>query len=360
MSGGTIMPKRAALGVTICLVSSLLSPAVRAQNRASADASVNAMRGLPSISQNDQQRIRDWVGLVVGELAAAKADVQNQASATFRQTISSQATNPGNGQAFRSQFASETAKVAATHFADASAAPIVVVSLARALLDMNAIESVPGLMAGLACKVDAARYLSARAIILQQRAIAADSAQFPLVIQALQIAGAAETSPIVSSRIYRALAFSGQATAVLDAYLAIFDTRLGKRRTSNTNDGAETEALLYFSDPATLGSLNQVQKTQLVARVAILLRLDADRYNNALLEFVEIDNLERSLVEAETILNGATKVTNGGDITNLLNSQGRTAKDLIPAEAAKWVGDATATSQGALNATPWSVPVGAP
>jgi len=94
-----------------------------------------------------------------------------------------------------------------------------------------------------------------------------------------------------------------------------------------------------------------------VARVAVFLRLDAARYNNTSLGYVETDMWERSLVQAEVILKAAT---NGGNITGILNSQGRAGMDLIPAEAAKWVGDAATKSQGTLSSPPWSVPVGAP
>lgn len=354
------MPKRAALGVTICVISSLFSASLHAQNRTNADESIDAMRGNPAIGQNDQQRIRDWVALVVAELAATPENQRDRAGVTFRKAFQAQVTNATNSQAFRSQFVAQTAAVAATHFADANVDPTVARWLARALLDMNAIESVPGLLAGLASKVRDARYLSARAIVLQHRTIAADSARLPNVILALRKAGVAETNPVVVSRIYRALAFSGQASAVIEAYLAIFDTRLAERRKSNTCDGAELEAFLYFSSAATLNSLSQPQKTQLVGRVAVFLRLDAARYENTTLGFVETDMLERSLVETEAILKAATNASDGGNITDLFKNQGRAGMDLIPAEAAKWVGNAAAKSQGALSVAPWSVPIGAP
>ncbi len=354
------MPKRAALGVTICVISSLLSSSALAQDRKSTDAAIDAMRENSSISRNDKQRIRDWIERAIDELAATPEGKQALEGTAFCHMCKSQSRHPRNDPAFRTEFLTQVASVAAAQFADPDVDPNVAASLARILLDENATEAIPGLIAGLACKVDAARYLSARGIIGQQAAIAADSEQFSKVIKALQTAGVSETSSIVSSRIYRALAFPGQATDVLDAYLAIFDKRLTKRRTSNISDGAETEAFFYFSETETLGSLNQEQKTKLVTRVAVFFRLDAERFNNELLDFVEIDNVERSLVQAELLLKTATNASDGGNITKLLEKQGRSGMDLVPLEAAKWVGNAETKSQGPLNAAPWNVPVGAP
>lgn len=354
------MQKRAALGVTVCLASLLQSQPVSAQDRASADAAIDSMRRETSVGQSDQQRIRAWVAIVIEELKAAPADQRIRASVAFRDMFRSQLNNTNNTPGFRSQLVAQTSAVATTHFTDPNITPTLAAALARVLLDMDAIESVPGLMAGLACKVDAARHLAVRAIILQQRAIAADNARLPGVIQSLQTAGVTESSSVVLSRIYKALAFPGQSANVIDAYLAILDKRLTNRRASNVADGAELEALLYFSDAAALNALNQSQKAQLVARVAVLLRLDAARYDNALLAFGEIDILERSLVQSEELLKAATNAANGGDVAGILNQAGRTGMATIPAEAAKWVGDAAAGSSGALNAAPWNVPVGAP
>jgi len=354
------MLKRVALGVAICTILLNQTVSVNAQDRKSADASIDTMRTLPTISQNDQQRIRNWIALVVGELASAPANEREKAGKTFRATFLSQLNHSGNGQAFRSQFITQTAAVAAAHFADSNDDPTVSMWLARVLLDMNAPESVAGLIAGLTSKVDATRYLCARGLILQQRAISPDNAQLPKVIKALRDAGVVETSPIVLSRIYRALAFPGQAAAVLDSYLKILDRRLSDRRALNTADGAEIEAFLYFSDAGTFNALNPAQKTQLIGRIAVFFRLDAARFNNPGLGFVEIDTLERLLVEEEAIFKIATNAKDGGDIARMLDQQGRFAMDQIPAEAAKWVGNAEAKSKGVLNAAPWNVPVGAP
>jgi hypothetical protein len=167
-----------------------------------------------------------------------------------------------------------------------------------------------------------------------------------------------EASPVVLAHLYRALSVPGQAPAVLTAFLRVFDQRLGFRRGSAVVcDGAEQSAWEYFR--GNLAGLDNDQKAELVRRVAVFLRLDAERYNAERLSEEEIIKLELSLVEAEAVL-VANVQGQSARIDATLQRGGQAVQAEVLAKVHEWVGDTGTQQAGVLNAAPWNVPTGAP
>lgn len=343
------------LGVPLLLIGS-----VRAQDATPEDETINTIRPLPQISPADQRRIADWVQVQVDKLAA-KPDAERQTAAVaFRKTFKTQFENPANSPPFKAQLSAQTATIAAAQFGNAKLDQWVAYSLARVLVDMGGIETLPGLFAGLKSKHEPARYLCAEGLSAQKTAIAADKGKLDEVVQVLKVAGLAESSPIVLGRIYLALAHPTQLPAVFDAYLAIFEKRLADRRGGAViADGAEVEAFEFFRTPSVLAALNQAQKEQLARLLAVFLRLDAERYNTTGLDFYEVDRLERMMDSGEAILEVLVP-GKGGKIRDEIAGGGQDRRAEVLAEAYKWVGHPQSKEPGALNAVPWNVAVGAP
>lgn len=326
----------------------------RAQQASPEDEAINAMRRRADIGPNDQGRIARWVGLQVGNFAGFSA---------FRDRLTRQYDHAGNSAQFRLQLAAQTAQVAAQHFASPNLEGELAYSLAYVLAGMNRLETLPGLLAGLESSDARARYMCAKGLVGNKRSIAAEKTNLDKTVQALRAAGLVETDGVVLGRIYEALAYPGQTATVLDSYLDLFDKRLGHRRTATVIvDGAEWHAYEFFRAPGALSALNGQQKAQLAARLAVFLRMDAQRYNTAERGFDEIDKIERLLDGAEAVLSDSQMVGpgKGGNMRDALSAGGHGNRQALLQEAYRWVGDPKSNTPGALSEAPWSVPVGAP
>ncbi|MEK6799283.1 MAG: hypothetical protein AABZ12_09985 [Planctomycetota bacterium] len=321
---------------------------------------VDTIRPLQTISASDQARIVDWVRFEVEALQNTASDSKIEAAKRFGKAFLSQFESPQNTQAFRGQFATQAAIVAAEALVNPQADQVVSGALARVMLDMNRPETVPGFVAGLKCKWEWARYLCARGLAAQQGAIATDKDKLEQVVRALREAGETETGPVALEQVYRTLAIPNQQALVIDAYLSILDRRLAAKKTKpEAWDGAENAAFEYLRVPALLNGLSAPQKSQLVIRLAGFLRLAAERYAAPNLSFTEIDDLERSLDATEEMLETLAGA-GGGNIRKVLENQGYAGNKEVLAEAKRWIGDKESTTPGLLNAAPWSIPQGAP
>ncbi len=312
------------------------------------------MRHRADIGPNDQGRIARWVGIQVENFADFSA---------FRDRLTQQYEHTNNSEQFRVQLTAQIAQVAAQQFAKPNLEGEIAYSLAYVLTDMNRLETLPGLLAGLKSPDARARYLCAKALAANKRLIAADKANLDKTVQALVTAGLVEADGVVLGRIYDALAYPGQAATVLGNYLQLFDKRLAHRRKATVIvDGAEWYAYEFFRAPGALNALNAQQKAQLAARLSVFLRMDAERYSTSELGFDEIDNIERLLDGVEAILSDAQMVGpgKGGKMRDALSVGGHGNRQTLLQEAYRWVGDPKDNTPGALSEAPWSVPVGAP
>ncbi len=338
--------------VWFCLPVAMVACAASAQEPGPEDEMIDQIRKLEQIGATDQERIRrGWVDKQVEKYTDFAA---------FRKRFRDQYTNAGNSPQFMSQFAAQTATVVATNFGKSDLRPEVAWGLAQVLLDMNRAETRPGLIACLKSSDARARYLCAKGLIGQKTSIAAAATSLQEAVQALREAGLVESDPVVLERIYEALAIPGQAAAVFDAYLAVFDKRLEtRRRDAISEDGAEIDALEFFRTPGVAGSLTADQKTQLVSRLAVFLRMDAERYQEPSLRFNEIDKVERMLDSEEEVL-VLLVGSSGGDVRGALSAGARQNKGAVLEQAYRWVGHPDQNTRGALNDAPWNVSVGAP
>ena len=339
--------------------------------QAGEDEVVDSIRRLTTISPNDQQRIADWVRAKVDALGAMPEQDRPGAFKRYRDVFRDQYRNSENSEPFQLQLAVQTASVASSEFAKPDLDPTVAHVLARALVDMERVETAAGLIAGLESTSAVVRLLCANGLAARRDAIAADPQLLGNAVQALRKAGAVETQPVVLGRIYGALAYANEVPAVFDAYIDLFDKRLERRRGSAViADGAEDYAFEFFRTGGVLAALNAGQKAELARRLAVFFRLDAQRYNQADLAppkeestidagFDERDKIERLLVSNEETL--LALVTRGEKaIAEELKSGGYAQRAEILQHVYKWVGHPETKERGILNEAPWNVDVGAP
>ena len=347
--------------VWVFVVPLFLAGWVRAQEASPEDETINTIRQLPQISPADQRRIADWVQVQVDKLAATPDAGRQAVAVAFRKTFKTQYENPANSPPFKAQLAAQTAAVAAAQFGNAKLDQWVAFALARVLVDMGGMETLPALVAGLKSKYEPARYLCAEGLSAQKTTIAADKTKLDEAVQALRMQALIESSPIVLGRIYLALAHVTQVSVVFDAYLAIFEKRLTDRRGGAVMaDGAEMDAFEFFRNSNVLTALNPAQKEQLARPLAVFLRQDAERYNTTGLDFYEVDRLERAMDCVEAILAELAGPGKGGKIRDEIAAGGQDRRAEVQAEAYKWVGNPQSKEPGALNVAPWNVAVGAP
>ena len=235
-------------------------------------------------------------------------------------------------------------------------------SMPSASHNIRTSEAVDGLLAGLSAKNSDVRILCLMGLTSSQSAIEGDAAKLQQIVQALRRAGATESDPTVVTRFYLALAYKNQVALVFDAYMDILEKRLASRRgPAIFAPWAEVELVEFFRQPSVVNALSQPQKTQLVGRLAVLFRADAQRYNaEEFKDYYEKDGLERRLHGIEAILVSLVGGGNSGQIRAELEKGGHEQRAAILIEVYKWVGDPAEQTPGTLNAAPWNVPIGAP
>jgi hypothetical protein len=225
-------------------------------------------------------------------------------------------------------------------------------------------EVFSALLSGLKSPTEIIRYKCAVGLVGVKAAIATNAPDLANAIQALKEAGTAESSPVVLGRIYEALSFPNQAPQTAGVYLAIFDARLDKRskgmRKADLAESFAFDALL--AEKAAIKGLSPQMKSQFAARAAGFLRHAAARYGEATLAFAEVDALVRLFYSVEEFLVDALGAAPpaGGAIRDALQSGGHGNRAAVATAVALWIGDAKSNTPGALNAAPWSVPLGAP
>ena len=360
------MSKPTIMGVVgVGLLLSPLFGVVRAQTPSPEDAAIAQIQTLTMINSNDQQRIADWVQNRVGELRQAVRQTPEASVKPFTERVENLYEDSTNTQEFRAQLARQTALIAEREFAKADLTPALSQAMARVMVDMDNAETYPGLVAGLKSQDRSTRYLCVRGLVTQKTSFATDQGQLNRTVAALRDAGLAENDPTVLCSVYQALALPNQVDAVFDVFMALFDRRIESRRGSTlVVDRAELDAFDYFRAPAVIGALSQERQSALAARLAVFLRLDAERYNTEEVgldeHFSECDNLERRIDSVESCLEALVGAGRGGDIRGELRAGGHVQRDAVLQQAYRWVGNPATQQAGALNAAPWNVPTGAP
>ena len=357
------MLRRSGGGIWFTLVPvALCTTAASAQQPSREDAAIEQIRTRRDLSATDTRQIGDWVTARVRMLEGNPGPGNPNPLVPFLKRLTEQYSNTKNTPDFKTQLVVQTSTEAMANFGQANVSSLVSRGLATVLVDFNRIEAVDALLAGLAVNDPGTRVVCVAGLTKLQSAIERDSAKLQQVVQALRRAGASETDPGVRTRIYLALAYENQTALVFDAYMEILDKRLAERRGPAVfMQYAEVELVEFFRLRAVINALSQPQKTQLVGRLAVLLRSDAQRYSaEKLKDNNEKVGLERRLHGIDAILVTVVGGGNGGRIRAELEKGGHEQRAAILMEAYKWVGDPDAQTPGALNAAPWNVPIGAP
>ncbi len=339
--------------ITLLAVIGMAASSVFAQ---SAPPSLDTVRGLGTIGSSEQRMIDAWLEWQVNRLESSSA---KDAFKTLKEAFDAERLNQGNSAAFVGAMAARTARMAEQRLPNSGPNSATARAIARMLFDLNREQAVPGFIAGLRSKDQSARYFSAAGLEQQRGSITTARTQVTEVVAALKAAGLAETNPTIVKHIYGALAYEPITPEVFDAYVGILDKRLEARRQGAlVVDGAEVQVLEYLRKRSVLDGLSRGQSPQLVGRLAVLLRLDAQRYVSETLPFVEKDRVERQLFAVEEIL--TTLTAQNGEIAAALRADGHNNRERILAETLLWVGDSETSTEGRLSGTPWNVPIGAP
>ena len=346
-------------GFLSSLLLGISSPAI-AQTDNACESFLNVTRSLTSISTSDQQQISACIQAKVDELANAAASQRAAAFKTFRAFVNGEYQNPRSTPQFKQQVVQQTVQLASPLFKAPNARALVTQALAQVLVDFKDVGTYPGLLAGLQSNRQIVRYHCAKAMAALKPQFASDKAKLTEAVAALQAAGVAETNGVVLRRIYMALAYEGDLVAVFDAYLAILDKRIDARRNGAAiAEMAEVAAWEFFRRPAVLSSMNQSMKAAFVSRLAVVFRLDAERYAATGQSTEELDALERRLEGEEALLEAIVGGTSGS-VRAALASTGRADRAKIAEAAYGWVGHAERNITGPVNKGPWNVPAGAP
>ncbi len=356
-----MMRNRNIATLAICVLSALVTTQAFGQ-AGPEDDFLDTIRGT-NPSQGDQRRIHEWVQGKVDKLKIAVRADGLAALRDYRAYFNKQYRNTKNVNAFRLVLAGQMAMVATSEF-QSGADKIISQTLARVMFDFGAVETVPGLIAGLSSADQPTRMLCAQALSRLTSAIGADQGKFATVVASLLKAGQSETNPVVLSRIYMALYYTtaAQVPSAADAMIAIMESRVVARRAGRVGiDHAEVDAMRYFLTAGVVGALSQSQKSKLAIVTATLLRMDADQFSKANVVPDELDHLYRSLVHEEEVLVAIVGNLAGvGHVTKEIDEGCHIRRNEVMQQTHLWVGDASSQTAGALNAAPWNVPVGAP
>lgn len=313
-------------------------------------------RGQPNISRTTQDQIEQCIRQQLD--AAARLGPERRMKAVV-ESIRAHHRNPANSTAFLVALREAATAVAQNQLARSDIDVRVAAGLARGLFELGGTESLPAWRVGLKSKIEAVRYLSARALTADrfQPAIRAPGNLARDLATELGQAGRAEDRPAVKRQIYRALAKLPFTQEVLDAYLAMMDQTLQRLRGGAVKiEGTELAA--YRQIGAGVNLTNE-QRTQLVPRLASLLHFTAARYDalNPRDDHEEYEIAERCLFFIEGAL-AAVVPGGGGGIRGVMRTGGD--KSQIRQEVVRWIGDADAGTRGVLNDAPHNLPLGAP
>lgn len=325
------------------------------------NAVIDTIRARTDIDIGDQNRIADWMRTAVRTLNNAGRQDANAALREFRKKVLDQYEHRGNSDPFKTQWAVQLTDIATGEFARSGLDPILERSLARVLVDLNRADTMDGLMAGLFSKDQAARFLCLTGLAALKSSISADKDRLGRAVQALRQVGLAATNPVVLSAVYEALGFSRQIDAVFDVYLELFDQRLDRRRNATVFvDEAEIAAFEFFGDGAVVAALRADQKYKLGARLAVFLRMDAERYKTPNLGPAERDAVEKRLITAEECLALLVGGGSTGAVRKELKAGAHNNREAVVDATYKWIGHPRKQTPGVLNEDPWNVPIGAP
>jgi hypothetical protein len=309
----------------------------------------------------DEKILNDWIAQELGRLESETCSPED-----FRARFRDQRTNENNDKAgkFVAALAAKVGDMFGAKLRECDkVAPAVARALAWTLRDFQDTATRRGLEAGLACaKLADVRYLCAQGFLELQDEIKADPLLREQVLEILRGAGRVETSGLVMQQLYRAMNYDegdGQFAATTAAIVDVMKARLDRRKAHTSGlicDGGELPVLALFQDRR---PPNERLTQQLVAQLAVLLRLDASRLAEADVDEFERIRLVQSIDACETLLTLLVSPSSPApDIRGAVRKGDDVRAVEIQLELIKWIG--VEGTPGVVNAAPWNVPIGAP
>jgi hypothetical protein len=325
------------------------------------DAAMDALRTRVPSGDQDIAVIDEWIDRQTESLFADPQD--RDVAEQFRLRFAAEMGKEGNTPEFVDRVAARCAVKFSAAFADGTRlAPPAARALAWVLSDCNRVDGMDGLAAGLGLRERAdVRYLCAKGFVALRQKIGVDPVLQDKALGILKQAGLREENGLVVAAIYEALQPTEPArrAEALAAILDILTARMERRRQSlPICDGAELQLLQYFKDnePAA-----PADKERLVGLLAVMLRLDVDRFMKPDVGETEQIYLAHSITLAEEVLASIVFKQQPGQAPSIREALKKDAAErTLEMQIAlnDWIG--TADTAGKLNAVPWRVPAGAP
>jgi hypothetical protein len=328
----------------------VFSAVATAQQPVAGDPAVEELRRRIPSGANDDATIDAWLNRLFDGLGAdaATADL-------FRNSITKVYTDGDTTAEFRTRLTTRLAEIAKTKL---TASPPLSQDNARAVVwtmrDMDRPETAPSLLAALKHPAPDVRYLAVRGLMVLKDRIAADPALLRTVVDGARAGLMGEPNGVVAEWAYRALKALNTPDAA-EVMVTLLESRVDRYRNgSRYADGAEKSACQLLAGADTPQNLQK----RIVNALATLLRLDVEVYTAGAFVEDEQDAIERRVVACESLLEQIVKPGKTGGIRAEMQNPGPGVAASIQIELLAWIG--SASSDGALNTGPWSVPKGAP
>ena len=318
------------------------------------DPAMEELRQRAPAGANDDRTIDQWLTGLLTKLSGASD--RKAAKRDFVDSLNRVREDQATKQAFRDALATRLGAIAQTELAKGAKLPgHAAEAILQALRAADHPGTIPGLLAALSFPRETVRYFGAAGLQSLRDGIANNPNQMNAVISAMADAGPKETNAVVVERLYRACSFANAPPGAIDAISAILASRVERY-----GNGA---ALADFAEPVAFEYLIQARPTQsqsaaIIRSLAVLLRLDVERYVAGVFMPGEKNAIEVRLDACESLIESLSGRT-GGNVRGESQAGGAGATIRMQLELDKWIG-AAGQSRGVLNAAPWNVPPGAP
>jgi len=325
------------------------------------DEAMNTLRvGIPR--EQDNVIVDNWLNKQLRDMRAKISTpiLIPEAVREFRTRIDAQYNNPENTAEFKQKIAERIGAVFAAEFTRGTdLSERAAWAMARVVLSLENAATLDAALAGLKSKDQVVRFLSAQALVKLQPAISADQQKVSQVLAALAEAGTQELNGVALANMYAAAAFENHVPAAVPVILQIFDARLERRREAvGEIDRAEVPAITYLDAAEQAGRLDSAMRTQVVQRLAPLLRILTERYAVARISESEKAAIAETILVTENLLKKITKPEKAPDISREMQTAGADPAINMQIELIQWIGSPEVP--GVLSKDPWNVPVGAP
>lgn len=318
------------------------------------DPAVDELRQRAPAGANDDRTIDQWLTGLLTKLSAA-ADPK-AAKRDFVEALARVHDDRATNSAFNDALAARLGAIAATELAKGDSLPAhAAEAILQALRAANHPGTIQGLVAALSFPRETVRYFGAAGLQSLRDGIANNQNHTTTVVAAIADAGPKETNAVVVERLYRACSFAGAPAGAIDAISTILEARVNRYRKGAT--------LADFAEPAAFEYLNKARPTQaqskaIIRSLAVLLRLDVERYAAGTFAPGEKSAIEVRIDACESLMESLCGCT-GGNVRDESQTGGAGATIRMQLELDKWIG-VEGQSGGVLNNAPWSVPAGAP